>query len=203
MVETLQRWVALAEERLDGSGVELFVMPGNDDELYLDEHLTGRHVHNCDGRRITVGEYELYSLSWSTPTPWDTPREASEDDLWARIVELTGGTSDFQRAIFNFHVPPYDSGLDLGPALTDDLEVVQEAGQPKQVPIGSRSVRRAIEELQPLLALHGHVHESRAISSIGRTVCINPGSRYAEGVVDGAIVTLEGPRVSARQLVTG
>jgi Icc-related predicted phosphoesterase len=203
MIDTLRRWIELAERRLDGSGVELYVMPGNDDELYLDQYIVGRHVANCDGRRLDVADYQIYSLSWATTTPWDTPRETTEEGLWERITALTEGATDFTRAIFNFHDPPYDSGLDLGPKLTPDLEIVQEAGQPKQVPIGSHSVRRAIEEFQPMLALHGHVHESRGATRIGRTVCINPGSRYAEGVVDGALVTLDGDRVRAYQLVTG
>jgi uncharacterized protein len=203
MIETLQRWIELAEQRLDGSGVELYVMPGNDDELYLDEYIEGEHVANCDGRRVEVGEHQIFSLGWATTTPWDTPRETTEEGLWERIAALTDGTTDFSRAIFNFHDPPYDSGLDLGPELTASFQVIQEAGQPKQVPIGSHSVRRAIEEFQPLLALHGHVHESRGATKIGRTVCINPGSRYAEGVVDGALVTLDGDRVRSYQLVTG
>jgi Icc-related predicted phosphoesterase len=203
MTQTLKNWIELADERLDGTGVKLFVMPGNDDEFYLDEIIAGRHVENCDGRRVQVGEYPMFSLGWATTTPWDTPRETTEADLWERIVGLLDGTTDFSRAIFNFHEPPFDSGLDLGPALTDDLEVIQEAGQPKQVPIGSHSVRRAIEEFQPLLALHGHVHESRGATKIGRTTCINPGSRYSEGVVDGAVITLVGDSVRSYQLVTG
>lgn len=203
MTETLKRWVALADERLESTGVELFVMPGNDDELYLDQYLVGNHVENCDERHVMVDEYKMYSLSWATTTPWNTPRETTDEELWNRIVRLVGGETDFSRVIFNFHDPPYDSGLDLGPKLTASFEVIQEAGQPKQVPIGSRSVRRAIEQFQPLLALHGHVHESRGITKIGRTVCINPGSRYAEGVVDGAVVTLEEDKVRSYQLVTG
>jgi Icc-related predicted phosphoesterase len=203
MIETLERWMALADTRLASGDVELFVMPGNDDELYLDPYIAGSHVENCDGRSVMMGDYKMYSLAWATTTPWDTPRETTEEGLWERITTLLGGESDFSRAIFNFHEPPYDSGLDLGPALTPDLEVIQEAGQPKQVPIGSRSVRRAIEEFQPLLALHGHVHESRGATKIGRTVCINPGSRYAEGVVDGALVTLDQDTVRSYQLVTG
>jgi Icc-related predicted phosphoesterase len=203
MTETLKRWIALADERLESAEVELFVMPGNDDEPYLDQYIVGSRVENCDGRCVMVGDYKMYSLAWATTTPWDTPRETTEAGLWERILELVDGDTDFSRAIFNFHDPPYDSGLDLGPALTPDFEVIQEAGQPKQVPIGSHSVRRAIEEFQPLLALHGHVHESRGVTKIGRSVCINPGSRYAEGVVDGAVVTLEGDKVRSYQLVTG
>lgn len=203
MTETLERWIALAGERLDGTGVELFVMPGNDDEFYLDKVIVGKNITNCDGRCVRMGDYDMYSLGWSTTTPWDTPRETTEEDMWRRIVALVEGVTNFERAIFNFHEPPYDSGLDLGPALTENLEAIQEGGQRKQVPIGSHSVRRAIEEFRPLLALHGHVHESRGITKIGRTVCINPGSRYAEGVVDGSIVALHGADVRSHQFVTG
>jgi Icc-related predicted phosphoesterase len=203
MRESITRWVEIAEQRLGGTGVELFVMPGNDDELFVDELIAGDHIENCDGRRLAVGEYEMYSVGWATTTPWDTPRETTEEGMWDKILAVVGDATDFERAIFNFHEPPFDSGLDWGPALTEDLHLISEAGQAKQVPIGSHSVRRAIEEFQPLLALHGHVHESRAITTIGRTVCINPGSRYAEGVVDGAIVTLQGATVASQQLVTG
>ncbi len=203
MTDTLDRWVALADSRLADSDVELFVMPGNDDEWYVDECLRGPTVKRCDGERVQVGPYEMFSLGWSTTTPWDTPRETTEDELWQKIVELTKDADGFDRAIFNFHEPPIESGLDWGPALTQDLVMVKQGGEPKQVPIGSASVRRAIEELQPLLALHGHVHESRGTTRIGRTLCVNPGSRYAEGVVDGAIVTLAGDEVRSHQLVTG
>ncbi len=203
MEDELREWIRLADKRLAGSGVTVFAMPGNDDEFTLDEIIAGESVVNCDGRMVEVGPYQMYSLSWATTTPWDTPRETTEEGMWEKIEALVEGVADFERAIFNFHVPPYDSGLDLGPALTADLEVIKEAGQAKQVPIGSHSVRRAIETFQPLLALHGHVHESRGITEIGRTVCINPGSRYAEGVVDGALVNLDGAEVASRQIVAG
>lgn len=203
MRHSITRWVEIADQRLNGGGPELFVMPGNDDEPFIDELITGDHVENCEGRRVTLGEYEMYSIGWATTTPWGSPRETTEDGMWEKILAVLGDATDFERAIFNFHEPPYDSGLDVGPALTEDLHLISEAGQPKQVPIGSHSVRRAIEEFQPLLALHGHVHESRAATTIGRSVCINPGSRYAEGVVDGAIVTLKGASVAAHQMITG
>jgi Icc-related predicted phosphoesterase len=203
MIETIQRWMSLADSRLDGTGVRLYVMPGNDDERYLDEHIVGSNLENCDERRIEVGGYDLYSLSWANPTPWETAREAPEDELWKHILAVIDGETDFSRAIFNFHVPPLASELDWGPALDDDFKMQSEGGQAKQVPIGSSAVRRAIEEFQPLLGLHGHVHESRGVTRIGRTVCVNPGSRYSEGVVDGVIVTLEGDAVVSTQLVTG
>jgi hypothetical protein len=59
-------------------------------------------------------------------------------------------------------------------------------------PVGSTSVRTAIERVQPLLGLHGrHIHESRGAVPIGRTLALNPGSSYEEGVLQGALVTLD------------
>jgi Icc-related predicted phosphoesterase len=57
--------------------------------------------------------------------------------------------------------------------------------------VGSKAVRRAIETYQPILSLHGHIHESRGVATIGRTVCINPGSEYPDGVLRGAIVDFD------------
>ncbi len=71
------------------------------------------------------------------------------------------------------------------------------------IPVGSIAIRRLIAEVQPLLALHGHIHESRGVAKIGRTVCVNPGSSYAEGVLDGCLVTLRGDKVHQTQIVRG
>lgn len=105
--------------------------------------------------------------------------------------------------IFNLHCPPYDSTLDSAPQLREDLSVVMVGGQPNMVPVGSRAVREAIERYQPVLSLHGHIHESRGAVRIGRTLCINPGSAYGEGVLHGALVRLEDDRVASYQLVSG
>ena len=70
--------------------------------------------------------------------------------------------------------------------------------------VGSTAVRAAIERYQPMLGLHGHVHESPGTEKLGGTLCINPGSDYGDGVLRGAIVDLEAERGVARwQLVQG
>lgn len=79
-------------------------------------------------------------------------------------------------AIFNFHDPPARSGLDMAYKMTADMKVEMAAGQAMLAPVGSTSVRDLIERAQPLLSLHGYIHESRAARKIGRTVAINPGS---------------------------
>jgi uncharacterized protein len=66
-----------------------------------------------------------------------------------------------------------------------------KAGGRAMQPVGSTSARTAIERVQPLLGLHGHIHESRGAVRIGRTLALNPGSNCEEGVLQGALVTLD------------
>ncbi len=204
MIDAVRRWIALAEERLAGSGVACFVMAGNDDEPALDEALrSSSAVRNPDGCVIEWGRYQILGESWVPPTPWHSPREMSEEDLERRIRAVADRLDRDRPAIFVLHSPPYRSTLDDAPKVRDDLTVVTEGGQVVMAPVGSTAVRRVIEEFQPLLALHGHIHESRGAVRIGRTLCINPGSAYGEGVLHGALITLEGDRIRAYQLVSG
>ena len=204
MRESVARWVRLAEERLRGTGVRCFVMPGNDDEFAIDDALAGSDVVvDPDGAIVEIDGYQLLSLAWANPTPWNSPRELPEEELAARIERLARELDPSLPVIFNLHCPPYDSTLDSAPQLREDLSVVMVGGQPNMVPVGSRAVREAIERYQPVLSLHGHIHESRGAARIGRTLCINPGSAYDEGVLHGALVRLEDDRVASYQLVSG
>jgi Icc-related predicted phosphoesterase len=204
MLASVRRWVALAEERLAGSGVACFVIPGNDDELGIDVALAaGPLVQNPDGRVLEWGRYQILGESWVPPTPWNSPRELSEEQLEARMADLAQRLDPARPAIFVLHSPPYRSTLDEAPQLRGDLSVVMVGGQVAMAPVGSTAVRRVIERFQPVLALHGHIHESRGAVPIGRTLCINPGSAYGEGVLHGALITLEGATVRAHQLVSG
>jgi Icc-related predicted phosphoesterase len=204
MRESVARWVRLADERLRGTGVRCFVMPGNDDEFDIDDALAGSDVVvNPDGAIVEIDGYQLLSLAWANPTPWNSPREVPEEELAARIERLARELDPSLPVIFNLHCPPYDSTLDSAPQLREDLSVVMVGGQPNMVPVGSRAVREAIERYQPVLSLHGHIHESRGAVRIGRTLCINPGSAYGEGVLHGALVRLEDDRVASYQLVSG
>ena len=202
----LARWLELAHEKLRGTGVRCFVMAGNDDEWDIDPVLDAgpAPVEHVSERVVRFDGVQLLSSAYANPTPWDSPRELPEPELLERLETLAGSLDPGLPAIFNLHVPPYDSGLDLAPELTDDLRVVTEGGEARLAPVGSRAVRTLIEHHRPVLGLHGHVHESRAVAEIGPTLCINPGSAYGEGVIDGAIVELDGDgRVTSHQLVTG
>jgi Icc-related predicted phosphoesterase len=203
MLETFERWLALADERLGESGVRCFVMPGNDDPPGIDAALAeARRVEACDERVVEFDGHEMLSLGYSNITPFHSPRELDEDELYRRVERLAEQLHAPARAIFNLHVPPYDSTLDTAAELDAQLRVVTIGAEPKLIPVGSTAVRELIERYQPLLALHGHVHESPGAVHIGRTLCLNPGSAYHTGRISGCLVKLEGERVR-HQFVTG
>jgi Icc-related predicted phosphoesterase len=205
MRDSVARWIDLADSRLRGSGVAVAIMPGNDDDPAIDEVLNASPISaNHDGRAVALGDYEMVGFSYVNPTPWNSPRELDEAGMEQRIEEIVSlASADRGHLIMNFHAPPYRSQLDNAPKLTDDLRVVRTGGEPEMAPVGSLAVRRALERYQPLLALHGHIHESRGAVRVGQTLAINPGSDYGEGVLRAAIVTLRGTSVRAHQIITG
>ncbi len=205
MAARLRAWMALADERLRPKGIPIYVMLGNDDPAalrpILDEATWAVHA---EGRVIQLDDdHELVSWGWSNLTPFHSHREQTETELAASIARMVRELRDPPRAVFNFHVPPIASGLDEAPVLDENLTVQQSLGQVKFAPAGSTAVREAIEAAQPLLGLHGHIHESAGIRRIGRTIAINPGSDYATGALNGALVTLEPDKVATHQLVRG
>jgi Icc-related predicted phosphoesterase len=201
----LEEWVALADERLAGTGVRCFIMGGNDDPPPVLEALEGASiVCNPEEHVVQLNEdNEMISCGWSNPTPWHTPRECSEEELGKRIDALMARVQRPKSLVMNLHVPPYQSGLDDAPELDATLKVQTSMGQTRFQPVGSTAVRAAIERYQPLLGLHGHVHEAHASCKIGRTVCINPGSDFGEGVLHGVLVTLNKGKLKGYQMVSG
>ncbi|HEY4830873.1 MAG TPA: hypothetical protein VIH85_29160 [Solirubrobacteraceae bacterium] len=204
ITEELRRWITLADERMSQYGIGVYVMPGNDDPWSCDEVLeTASHVVACDDRVVEVGGHEMISCAYANPTPWDSPRELDENALYERIKRLADQVQAPERAIFNLHVPPYASGLDTAREINPDLTVVYKSGAPHEIPVGSTAVRQILEEYQPALALHGHIHESRGEAQIGRTLAINSGSEYNSGRIHGVTVALGGDRVLSHQFVIG
>lgn len=204
MRERLERWLRLADERLRPRGTRVYFMLGNDDppELaqVLDRAPWGEHA---EGRVIEVDGHELASWGYSNPTPWDSYREMSEEALGTRLRELTASLRDPARAILNLHVPPYASGLDEAPVLDQSLQVQTSVGQAKFGAVGSTAVREAIERVQPMLTLHGHIHESAGFRRLGRTLAVNPGSDYGTGALNGFLLTIEKDKIKAHQFVRG
>lgn len=205
MLSTVKRWVDLAEERLKTTGTKIYITGGNDDLSEI-EDIIGKssYIIDPEDKIVRIGEkYEMISTGWSNPTPWKTPRECSEEELWQKIEKMANQVSDARRAIFNLHVPPIDSGLDTCPKLDENLKPVIAGGEMVMTGGGSSAVRRALETYQPLLGLHGHIHESKGFVKIGQTLCFNPGSEYSEGILRGALIELENDTVKNFLLTQG
>lgn len=205
MAKRLRAWMALADERLRPRGIPLYIMLGNDDPVALRPILdeAGWAIH-AEGRVLQLDDdHELISWGYSNVTPFHSHREQTEAELEASIRTMTGQLKDPRRAVFNLHVPPLGSGLDEAPVIDETLTVQQSLGQVRFAPAGSSAVRDLELELQPLLGLHGHIHESAGIRRIGRTIAINPGSDYGTGTLNGTLVTLERDKIATHQLVRG
>lgn len=203
VAETAQRWMAYADEKLGGTGIRCCVCPGNDDMFELDEIIaTSRHVEMVEGEVIDVDDdHEMINSGWTNPTPWDTYREEDDHALRQRIEAMIARLANVRSAVFNLHAPPFGSGLDDAPELTEDMQLAY-AGQSLES-VGSRAVLAVVEEHQPLLGLFGHIHEAKAARKLGRTLCINPGSAYEEGVLQGAVIQLRRRKVGNYILTTG
>jgi len=205
MLETVRRWVGIAEERLRGTGISCYVTPGNDDRFVIDDALNqSDYVVNPEGRVITIaGACEMISTGFSNITPWKTQRELVEDELEKKIEDMALNVKHMETCIFNLHCPPFDTLIDKAPQLDETLKVVTRSGEKVMIPVGSIAVRNAIKKYQPLLGLHGHIHESRGIERLGRTLCVNPGSEYNEGILRGVIIDLENGAIKSYLFTSG
>jgi Icc-related predicted phosphoesterase len=156
-------------------------------------------------RVVEIEGHELIGLGYANPTPWDCPRDLPEEQIASKLEHLAGQVRDMERAIFDVHAPPYGSGLDLAPEIDAELNYVTSAsGEQRLIPVGSTAVRDAIDRYQPLLGLHGHVHQSQAIKRLGRTTVVNCGSEYQDGILDGALIDIDSRRGRlTAQLVAG
>jgi uncharacterized protein len=204
--DSVADWVAFADDYLGGTGQHVFVAPGNDDFLEIDGALSGSSVIEfVEGRRIDLNEHHaMITTGYSNPTPWQTERELPEDALEQRLEEMMSQVEDPSNLVAVIHPPPYDSHLDYAPQLDAELRVhLDGMGGVRMAPVGSTAVRTFIERHQPLLTLHGHVHEGGGRVAIGRTQCLNPGSEYAKGTLVGAIVTIAPGEVLSHQFVNG
>ena len=190
MMANVERWMALADERLKGTSIRCVVSPANDDIFELDPIIaSAKQVLLGESNTIELDGFTMVSTGYANPTPWNTFRELPEDELRTRIDGLVADVPDRRRAIFNFHAPPYGSNLDNAPKLDAAMRYV--SGGQALVPVGSKAVRDAIVAYEPVLSLHGHIHEGRGAVKIGRTLAVNPGSTYEDGVLQAAIVDLD------------
>jgi uncharacterized protein len=190
MIAAVERWMTLADERLKGTGRRCIVSPANDDIFELDPIIDAAELVDLgEGNTIELDGFTMVSTGWANTTPWHTYRELPDPELRVKIDALVAPVADTKRAIFNFHAPPYGSNLDGAPKLNPDMTYV--AGGRAIVPVGSHAIHDAIVQYGPVLSLHGHIHEGRGAVKIGRTLAVNPGSTYEDGVLQAAIVDLD------------
>jgi len=189
--ESVQKWIKIADEKLEGKNIKLYLTGGNDDEFVIDDILKeSKNVTYAEGQVVKLDEnHEMISTGYGNITPWNCPRDVSEEELGGKIEAMASKVQDMRGCIFNIHVPPFDSRLDDAPELDKDLRITY-AGT-KMIPVGSTAVRQSIEKHQPLLGLHGHIHESKGSCKIGRTLCLNPGSVYTDGILQGVVVEID------------
>lgn len=200
------RWLELADARLREAGIPAFMMLGNDDFPEIgDVFDQSEMVTNPEDRVVELpGGYEMISLGYSNPTPWKSPRELTEDVLGPRLEAMASQLAEPDKSIFNFHVPPVGTHLDQAALLDADFTPITKGGHVQVGSVGSSAVRKLIEHYQPMLSLHGHIHESPGMSKVGPTTAINPGSDYADGILRGAIVTVDRKKgVRSWQLTQG
>lgn len=202
VLAAIERWIGIAEDRLRNTGIRCFVNAGNDDDDYIDNALRQSDlVENHDGSITDLtDDIQMAVCGYSNSTPFDSPREMQEEQLEAYIEEIIAKLKSPRDAIFTLHAPPYNTGIDSAPLL-ENGRVVTSGGHTVMTPVGSTAVRNVIERYQPLVGLHGHIHESRGTKQIGRTLCINPGSEYSEGVLRGVLVSFKRGQLIGHQLV--
>ncbi len=146
----------------------VFAQIGNMDTQAVENHLETEGI-NVHARVTPLGpRVALVGLGYSTPTPFCTPSEVSEEQLANWLAATEEKIQDFEHVILMSHTPPFGTATDR---LTSGTSV------------GSRAVRQWIEKIQPDVCITGHIHESAATDTIGKTLVLNPGDFASGGFV--------------------
>ena len=204
MCNRVREWMKLAEEKLGPQHITLYFMPGNDDLHSVDNVIDEfKSIRNPDMKHFEMEDgYEVVGLSNANLTPLLCARDVDEQELTRKLNELAAMIQKPERTIAILHVPPFGSSLDSCPDLDKNLKIITEGGQVVMKSAGSPTVKAFIEKVQPMLSLHGHIHESPGHVHNGRTLMINAGSEYAEGIMKAAIINLENGKVKGHLLIS-
>jgi uncharacterized protein len=144
----------------------LLVQIGNMDSSEVEELLEEQGL-NVHARTTDLGHgVGLVAVGHSTPTPFGTPSEVSDEQIASWLESGSRDSGRFRHLLLMAHTPPYETAADRLPG---------------GVSVGSIAVRRFIEEHQPEVCITGHIHEARSVDRIGRTTVINPGMLKAGG----------------------
>ncbi len=161
----------------------VFALFGNLDRPEVAEFLV-RTDRNLHGRARIIEGLGIVGLGGSNFTPFDTPSEFSEKEIASILDRGITQLRGHRPFILVSHAPPHGSRCDR---LASGAHV------------GSTSVRAFIEKWQPPVCLTGHIHEARAVDTIGACTVLNPGMlgdgawveiRFAEGVVSATIESI-------------
>lgn len=143
----------------------VFAQIGNMDTPAVDTYLTEQGI-NVHGRVVDLGQgVGLVAAGWSTPTPFGTPSEVSDEQLGSWLRAAFSAAHGYEHLLLMVHTPPVDTNADR---------------LPSGVHVGSSSVRAIIEKFQPEVVVTGHIHESFGQDLLGKSVIFNPGS-FADG----------------------
>jgi len=205
LVSSMRKWVKYADEKLKNMKTRCYINLGNDDSsVILPVLQQSEFIELPENRVLKIDDsHEMISLGYSNKTPWNTYRELPEKEIEQKLKTMIKDVKDLNNCILNVHIPPFNSGLDECVKLDKDLRPVLDLGKPVMMSAGSTAVRKVIEKYQPLLGLFGHIHEARGIARIGRTLCINPGSSYQDGILQGFLAKISVDRILSYQLVSG
>lgn len=199
----LKQWIALAEEKLNKTNIQFVIICGNDDDKSLDSILNNSSFAlNPEQKSLIICDYhEVIGESTSNLTPFHCARDVDESVILKNLTDKVESLKDIGRSILIIHTPPYDTNIDKAPELDKNLKPILQGGHMLYKSVGSTSVREIIEKYQPMLTLHGHIHESSGFCKIGRTYCFNPGSEYSNACLRAYLVTFDRDSVRGHFLI--
>ena len=164
--------------------IPVLAIPGNCDPITIHSKIENSRAVNIHGRSVIIKDIGICGFGGSNPTPFNTPLEFEEIQIYEEARKVFKDVSKQRIILFITHAPPYGTK-------TDQL--------PSGVHVGSKSIRKVIEEFKPTLNICGHIHESKGVDEIGITKVINPGE-LADGY--GCLVHIddfaENPKVNAK-----
>ena len=164
------------------SGLKTLYVPGNCDPREL-VHVKVEGAVCIHGKLIYMDDVGFIGVGGSSTTPFNTPFELDENEIWNLLRNAVSGVKDFSRIVLVSHDPPNNTALDL-----------TFAG----LHVGSKSVREFILKYRPLMGIHGHIHEGRGVDKLNGVPIINPGASI-NGYV--AIVDIEKDAKTAYRLL--
>lgn len=162
-LSTLGKGLEEGGEILASLDEKLWLMPGNSETWEQAQALCKKYGFvDFHQKVVKKGDFVFAGLGYSTPTPFNTPGEVSEEEFEKAFKNFEG----YQNLCLFCHNPPKDTQLDVIPSGAH---------------VGSQAIRKFIEKEQPIYFFSGHIHENEGkIQRIGKTTCFGVGKRGLE-----------------------